>query len=113
MLDFTLPDQLSDGLVLVDSARRFVPASVLVLFRFSGFLLITKVQIIHIGLESMKSTEGIQSVLILSQRHWQCYPPSAEHGRFELRVHFLQIGWSETPYRGIQIYQLELCRNGL
>jgi len=112
VLYFTLLDQLSDGLVSVDSARGFVPASFLALFRFPGFLLTTEVQIIHIGLESMKSTEGIQSVLIPSWRDWQCYPPGAEHGRLELRVHFLQISWSEAPYRGVQIYQLELRRNG-
>ena len=67
LLDFTLFDRLSDDLVSVDSARGFVPASFPEFFRLSGFFLITEVQIIHVGLESMKSTEGIKSVLILSR----------------------------------------------
>ena len=113
LLDFTLFDHLLDDLVSVDSARRFVPATFPVLFRLSGFLLITEVQIIHKDLESMKSTEGIRSVLIRFRSDWECHLPGAEHGRLEFRIHSLQIGWSETPYRGVQIYQFELCRNGL
>jgi hypothetical protein len=56
MLDFTLFGYLSDDLESVDSAAgRFVPA---MLFRISGFLLIMEVQVIHIGLKSMKSAEA-------------------------------------------------------
>jgi len=113
MLYFTLLSYLSDGPESVDSARRFVPMTFPVLFRLSHLFLIMEVQIIYKGLKRMKPSEGIKSVLITFRNNWQWHPRSAEHGRLELCVHFLQVGWSETPYRDVQIYQLELCRNGL
>ena len=109
LLNFTLFDLLSNDLVSVDSTRCFISATSPVLF----CLLITEVQIIHVSLESMKSTEGIKLVLLPFRIDWEGHLPSAKHGRLEFRVYSLQIGWSETPYRGVQIYQFELGRNGL
>lgn len=113
LLYFTFFDLLSDDLVSVNSARRFVSAAFPVLFCLSDVLLITEVQIIHVRLESMKSTKGINLKLDPFGLYWECHLPSAEHGRLQFCVHSLQIGWSETPYRGVQIYQFELGRNSL